>query len=348
MPSSYTSSAVPIFAIPIGVTAAAFRQTLPAGTRWESAGPLGGRAAGNVATLGAMELLFAYARSLRPLGGTGAAVSRLFPDLRRSFSLWRIEDLPASERTNPYILTGYRRCRSRTACLWSLLRWHNETVNVWSNIITLGMLAALLVEDNASRFTELRVDPARRLLLTVMPVAYGAMLLTSAIYHTFNCTPNARALYLLDFAGVWLSVVTYVLGFTALQFRGIARILHLSGAIAAAAPSFLLTAVPSYRESRYDSSRIRTMAWFALYSLVPLGHFAVSGDVGLVTRTLPGHVTVLVLLTLSLAVFISHVPERLWPGAVDLVGASHQIWHVGVSACVLIAHELQFAYVKPR
>ncbi|KAL1483071.1 hypothetical protein MTO96_002141 [Rhipicephalus appendiculatus] len=90
------------------------------------------------------------------------------------------------------------------------------------------------------------------------------------------------------------------------------------------------------------------MGWFALYSLLPLAHYALSyGNPTLVARTVPGHVTVLLLLALSLCVYVTKFPERRWPGRVDYLGSSHQIWHVGVGICVLLAHRIQLAYVTP-
>lgn len=259
--------------------------------------------------------------------------------------LCRLEDLPPEQRHNQYILTGYRRCRSRAACLRSLVQWHNETVNIWSNLLTLAVLAALLVEDHASRFASLGVALAHRALLTAMSLAYAAMLLLSAFYHTFNCTREARVWYRLDFTGVWLSVVAYVLGFTALQFRGVWRAAHLSAAVVAAVPSLALAVSSRYTDPCHDASRIRAMGGFALYSLLPLAHHAKCGEASLVARTLPGHVAVLLLLGASLFVFVSRLPERRWPGKVDMLGSSHQIWHMGVGVSVLLAHELQIAYV---
>ncbi|XP_075557926.1 progestin and adipoQ receptor family member 3-like [Dermacentor variabilis] len=290
-----------------------------------------------------MEPMFAYARSLR-LWWTASRFP--LPLLwGRLSQLCRLEDLPPEQRHNPYILTGYRRCRRRADCLLSVLQCHNETVNIWSNLLALAILFALLVEDHAGgRFARLGVGLAHRALLTAMALAYAAMLLLSAVYHTFNCTAEARSWYRLDFAGVWLSVVAYVLGFTALQFRGAWRVAHLTAAILAAAPSLALAAAPRFRDQRHDAARVRAMGGFALYSLLPLAHHAAYGDPRLVGSTLSGHLTVLVLLALSLFVFVTKLPERRWPGSVDLLGSSHQIWHVGVGVCVLLAHELQLVY----
>lgn len=293
-----------------------------------------------------MEPMFAYARSIR-LWWTASRFPRPLLEVSGGQHC-RLEDLPPEQHHNPHILTGYRRCRSRTDCLLSLLQVHNETVNIWSNLLALALLVALLVEDHAGgRFARLGVGLAHRALLTAMALAYAAMLMLSAVYHTFNCTPEARSWYRLDFAGVWLSVVAYVVGFTALQFRGAWRVAHLVAAILAATPSLALAAAPRFRDQHYDAARVRAMGGFALYSLLPLAHHAAYGDPSLVARTLPGHLTVLVLLAMSLFVFVTKLPERQWPGSVDLLGSSHQIWHVGVGVCVILSHELQLVYVTP-
>ncbi|XP_075559488.1 progestin and adipoQ receptor family member 3-like [Dermacentor variabilis] len=291
-----------------------------------------------------MEPMFAHARSLR-LWWTASRFP--LPLLWGNGSkLCRLEDVPPEQPHNPYILTGYRRCLSRNDCLLSVLQCHNETVNIWSNLLALAIVFALLVEDHAGgRFARLGVGLAHRALLTAMTLAYATMLLLSAMYHTFNCTAEARSWYRRDFAGVCLSVVAYVLGFTALQFRGAWRVAHLAAAILAATPSLVLAAAARFRDRRHDASRVKAMGGFALYSLLPLAHHAAYGDPRLVGCTLPGHLTVLGLLALSLFIYVKKLPERRWPGSVDLLGSSHQIWHVGVGVCVLLSHELQLVYV---
>ncbi|KAH7942814.1 progestin and adipoQ receptor family member 3 [Rhipicephalus sanguineus] len=294
-----------------------------------------------------MELLLARARSLR----LRWASSRFPLSLRSGTGghLCRLEDVPPEQRSNPHILTGYRRCRSRYECFLSLLQWHNETVNIWSNLLALAFLLALLVQDYAGgRFARLGAGLGQRALVTAMTLSNAAMLLLSSVYHTLNCTAEARAWYRLDFAGAWLSVVTYVVGFTALQFRGLWRVAHVVGAVFAAAPSFVLAASSRYVHQRHDAARVRAVGWFALYSLLPLTHYAfLYGNPELVARTLPGHVAVLLVLAFSLCVFVTKFPERRWPGKVDYLGSSHQIWHVGVGICVLLAHKIQLAYVTP-
>ncbi|KAL1486538.1 hypothetical protein MTO96_009040 [Rhipicephalus appendiculatus] len=204
-----------------------------------------------------MEHLYGRARSLR----LWSASSSRFPLSLRwgtGRQLSHLEDLSPEQRNNPHILTGYRRCRNRYECFLSLLQWHNETVNIWSNLLPLAFVLALLVQDYAGgHFARLGVGLGQRALVTAMTLSYAAMLFLSAVYHMLNCTSEARAWYRLDFAGVWLSVVAYVVGFTALQFRGSWRVAHVVGAVFAAAPSFVLAASSRYVDQRYDAGRVR-------------------------------------------------------------------------------------------
>lgn len=305
-----------------------------------------------------MELLFSHARTIRTtlLRDVGDVFKRFVfnvPDVWRASpdcTYANLEDVPAFQRHNPHILTGYRKFSTRSECLWGVLSWNNETVNIWSNLVTLGLLVALLVEDHTSRYDALGISLPDRCLSTGLAVSYGAMLLLSALYHLFNCTSEhlARYWYLWDVFGIVFSVVSYVVGFTVLQFRShpFWMSVHLVAEATVAVAPFTLACLPRYGAERHDHRRIRGIGVFVLFSLVPLVHSALLNDATLLRNTLPGHVTIFLVLLMSFVVFSTRLPEAKCPGAVDLLGSSHQIWHLGISVSALAAHELFFAYFQ--
>jgi len=58
----------------------------------------------------------------------------------------KAEEAP-SHCVSPAILTGYRPALTYLACLRSLLRIHNETVNIWSHLLGSIFFTVVLVQQ---------------------------------------------------------------------------------------------------------------------------------------------------------------------------------------------------------
>lgn len=308
-----------------------------------------------------MELLFAHARSLktnlcRDLNNLSKRfflnVPEFWPSPSEVNCFGCLGDVPAFQRHNPYIITGYRKFRTSGACVRGIFSWNNETVNIWSNLLTLGLLTALLLEDHSGRYQELKTPIWDRCLSSLLAVCYGVMLAMSTFYHLFSCTsaPVARYWYLWDIFGICLSVFAYVSGFTVLQFwsHPVWMAVYLVAETCIASAPFYLALATKFASEKFDVLRIRSIGVLVLFSLIPMLHSALLNQPALVAATLPGHLTVFAVLLVSFVVFSTRFPEVKYPGAMDILGSSHQFWHLGISVSVLAAHELYFAYLPHR
>ena len=85
----------------------------------------------------------------------------------------------------------------------SIFEWHNETINIWSHLIsTVGFIICLtFTESNAE--TDIEIWPLQVLCLCAI-FCYGF----SAIYHTFQChSENAQAcLCRIDMQGIFMAI----------------------------------------------------------------------------------------------------------------------------------------------
>ncbi|XP_064479711.1 progestin and adipoQ receptor family member 3-like [Ornithodoros turicata] len=259
-----------------------------------------------------------------------------------------IEDVPEYMRHNAYIKLGYRDFVTTRECLRGIFSWHNETVNIWSNLLTVIILAILTVNDYKFRYDP--VSTFDRYLSTAMSASYATMLVLSMFYHVFNCCSEKafRFWYLWDFFGIWLSMITYTAGFTVLQFRRhlVWQCVYLITEAVIALFMCCLTFIPSLRKQEWDDTRTQAVGWFVVFSLLPLVHSECINPESVVRATAFGHWAVIGTLVLSFLVFSTRFPEAWHPGTVDLVGSSHQIWHIGISLSVVVAHELYFAYIE--
>ena len=56
---------------------------------------------------------------------------RMISELKGGLRLYKIDEVPEYQRSNPFILTGYRAKINVLACVKSILAVHNETGNIW-------------------------------------------------------------------------------------------------------------------------------------------------------------------------------------------------------------------------
>jgi len=237
------------------------------------------------------------------------------------------DELPEWYKPYAFVYSGYRLGYGPCACAASVLSWHNETLNIWTHL--LGGVAWFGACEKLWRVLPASRRPVHAVLWTVC----GAMPLASATAHTFHCVGRraSKALWRLDMASVaallysravvegtlflacwpplvasWIVAATAVCGVAALLAVALDRPNWL-------ALSFSFLHLPLIyhvlRDNDADASRA--------VRLVSLG--SLSGVVGFLVRA-------------------TNVPERwiAWRPSkptdcrlfFDLVGASHQIWHL--------------------
>ena len=138
---------------------------------------------------------------------------------RHDERLLKITEVEDYQRSNPYIVTGYRDKLGLLACIKSLLSFHNETVNIWTHLIGFVIFVGLLAWDIFLVIPQLRNHPAVGtsdiLVLVGIVICYQACMFLSSVYHTFCChsrTVSEKCLSL-DLAGITLALLaTYLSG----------------------------------------------------------------------------------------------------------------------------------------
>ncbi|KAK3389517.1 hemolysin-III related-domain-containing protein [Podospora didyma] len=253
--------------------------------------------------------------------------------------LW--DDLPAWRRDNVYIQRGYRQTsNSYWRSFVSLSYLHNETVNIWSHL--LGAVAftcggAFLHSVVAPRYGS--ASSADVLVFGCFFAGAYLCLGMSATYHTLqNHSPAVNKWgNKLDYTGiVFLIVGSYV---PALYYGFVCKPTQLTLYLSAIS----LLGLGCLTVSWFD--QFRTPAWRPYRALMFVG-LGVSGVVPILHElTVDGYQHLnermglnWVVLQGALYIFGAFLyaarwPERQSPGAFDIVGSSHQIFHV----CVVLA-----------
>ena len=262
-------------------------------------------------------------------------------------SLLRYEELPewATQFAHPFIRTGYRRCpcNSTGTCARSVLKWHNESMNIWTHLVP-GSLYLLYAVWGLSSGMDVGT--------LVMAVCCFFGFIASSLFHTMVCHSEsmAKLCVRIDLLGVVLSLTgvcaNIIFHLEACQPQRRGRTFQLLGTAVA-----VLAFTCSRKEFAHRRWRhVKPLPFVALGGalLYPMAVWAMDDSCGAVAQREKLPVVRYLALGWSLDfaavfAFMWRVPERWIPGAFDYLGNSHNIFHVLVvcaSICGLAAGQL--------
>jgi adiponectin receptor len=237
-----------------------------------------------------------------------------------------------------FIEKGYRAPNaSIISSFCSIFQLHNETINIWSNIIP--TLYFFISGVNALY--------SQNIVIPISLFSVGCGFLCSAIYHTFSATTPelSKLLNKLDFAGM------YFIGFGAslpgiyygYSMYPVARTIFIILNIVNAVYGMFIVFVDSMLH--YKFARITTIALGASFGIaftVCLGYL--HGFTSIFFRTFASAVTkYFITLLIGVGVYVSHFPERWFPGSFDCIGHSHNWWHcIAALALVNLLHDWNY------
>jgi len=248
----------------------------------------------------------------------------------------------------PFILSGYRIDHHLWDCIKSLMQIHNETVNIWTHfmgsLILLGLFCQIIF------MSEMGTMNVALISLFLLSCAYG--LSASAIFHCFNCVDAEyhRKLRTLDFGGIaavilgsgWpVAYFTFYCHYKTLYFY----------LVMFSVVSPLLLCMP-FVSFFHKHNHLRTClyslsAGFPAYGYL---HFIIMDGTSsefIPILFVPVGISYLFFGT-GMILYVTRIPERFWPGAFDLYGTSHQIWHVLVVVGQWILYGGIFAAARYR
>ncbi|KAL6910122.1 mPR-like GPCR protein [Trichoderma evansii] len=250
--------------------------------------------------------------------------------------LW--DDLPAWRRDNAFILSGYRNIRpSYIESAQSLFYLHNEFVNIWSHLA--GAIIAIVTATWLYLVIHPRYETANPSDVLVFACFFGSAVVClgmSATYHalTDHSQEISRWGNKLDYTGIVALIVgsyvpTLYYGFfcNPILMTGYLYLICILG-VGCVAVSW----IDKFRTPAWRPYRALMFISLGLSGIIPICHGLLKfGYQALEDRMSLSWVVLQGLLYIFGAVlYAARFPERVYPGAFDIWGSSHQIFHMFV------------------
>ncbi|KIV86585.1 hypothetical protein PV11_02185 [Exophiala sideris] len=263
-----------------------------------------------------------------------AGVAEKTTELWHTLVHWN--DLPHWQQDNHHIHGSYRQASySYARSFKSILRWHNESVNIWTHLIpaTLSLpCGAVLYKVLKPRY-EL-ASAADVLAMGCFFVGAAVCLSMSATFHAVsNHSPSvARMWNQFDYAGISVLIAgsfipSVYYGFWCNPQRQwtywtMICSLGIACTTVSVLPRFRTPDWRPYRALMFVGMGISAV-FPVLDGLMTFGWSAMEKQIGLSWLVLQG-----ALYILGAGLYAARIPEAWYPGKFDTLGSSHQIFHV--------------------
>lgn len=232
----------------------------------------------------------------------------------------------------PHILDGYPCVNTINECLYSLFWIHNETVNVWSHLIGLGVMVWLFVCKGMEMHQHHFADT---IVLSTFFVCACACFLLSAIYHLFKLHSYSvyRVVVTLDYMGIFVMIFGSFISGLHFEFycHSTERTIYQAGISSMCVAGMVLTFTPYFNDVKYDNLRVASYFGTVAFAVFPMAHAVISFG----SHKLVKWMILLGLYAAGAVFYITKFPESKYPGKFDIWFSSHQLWHTFVVLAAL-------------
>ncbi|KAK3318005.1 hemolysin-III related-domain-containing protein [Apodospora peruviana] len=250
------------------------------------------------------------------------------------------DDLPDWRQDNHYIHSGYRQTsNSYLGSFHSLSYLHNETVNIWSHLLGAVFFTAVglfLYNVVTPRYYEATTSASDVVVFACFFAGAFCCLGMSATYHTLcnHSAEVARWGNKLDYTGiVFLIVGSYVpaMWYGFFCFPGLLKV-YLSAIVNLGLGCVAVSWIDRFRTPAWRPYRALMFVGLGVSGVGPIlhgitiyGYSALNERMGLNWVILQGTMYIF-----GAFLYAARWPERQYPGAFDIWGSSHQIFHIFV------------------
>ncbi|XP_055718304.1 progestin and adipoQ receptor family member 3b isoform X1 [Salvelinus fontinalis] len=254
----------------------------------------------------------------------------------RGIRLYTFEQIPLFLKENPYITDGYRAHLTSKLCLKSIFVLSNETVNIWTHLLGFLLFFLLGVNDMSTVLPASGANREDYVIYFIGLFCFQVCMLCSVGYHLFSCHRSEKTCHrwlALDYAGISVGILgCYIPGvFYAFYCNIFWRQVYLVIVLALILAIFSAQIHPHYLSTEWQHLRTAIFCSVAGYGVIPAVHWVwLNGGFSsaVVQLFLPRVIVMYLIAGAAFLFYISKIPERCFPGQLNYLGASHQVWHV--------------------
>ena len=253
----------------------------------------------------------------------------------RKHRLITYDMLPDPWRCNPHIRSGYRFSETKIECLQSCFRLSNETVNIWSHAIGLGIVFALAFYFYPATPAFSQATNFDIFVTGCFFFAAAKCLTCSVMWHAMSSISNQTLMErfaCVDYTGISLLVAASIMTteWTAFYCEARSRWLYIAATMSFGTLGTILPWYPTFNRPDMAWARVGFYVSLAATGFLPVLQLTWQ-------RGWPQTAYFYAPVSQSIAVYLvgaiiyaAKLPERWGPGWFDYVGGSHNIWHFAV------------------
>ncbi|CCE65606.1 hypothetical protein TPHA_0M00290 [Tetrapisispora phaffii CBS 4417] len=256
---------------------------------------------------------------------------------RQLITITHWDDLPDWQKDNEHIHEGYvKETNSFINCFESLFFLHNESVNIYSHMVPgLCALFMLLIDINIIKKFPTTTFVDYFMIDLFLAGAFSCLILSSA-FHTLKSHSLFVAIYgnKLDYLGIVILIVTSMISILYYGFYDTPYFFHLFSTITIlfGIACGTVSLANKFRSREWRPYRATLFVCFGLSAVFPVltGIWYYGLEDTFKRIQLKWIVTEGFFYIFGAFLYAMRYPERICPGAFDLWGHSHQIFHVFV------------------
>jgi len=278
----------------------------------------------------------------RPLVYNAAENAEVFAmNVWHKFQSWKVvgfSNLPQFLQDNDFLKKGHRPpLPSFRECFKSIFRIHTETGNIWTHL--LGVVAFIGLSLYFVSRPAVEIDHQEKAVFMAFFSGAIVCLGLSFTYHTVCCHENrfiGKLFAKFDYCGIaFLTVGSFVPWlYYSFYCNYLTKVLYMSLVIVLGILAVVVSLWDKFGTPRYRPYRALVFIVFGLSGIAPATHYAVqNGWERSISEASLGWLIFMGVLYITGALFYAfRIPERFFPGKVDIWFHSHQIFHCFVIA----------------
>ncbi len=263
-------------------------------------------------------------------------------------------DCPQWYSPYPYIYSGYRIFYSAPMCWKSIFQWHNETMNIWTEIFPLVFFTAYSIDFMTNNEAVQAAPFADKLIIGIG--LFGCVILRpiiSGAAHTFSCESSYKYVlwWGMDYFSICVAIVSSSLIYSRFTWycepqQYIFYVISTVGLLISTLVSVLYVASGGVRLGSFILliclANVLPLVW-----QITLQYTADEGE-----KVPPEFLFFWIsgggLMVLGLLIKSSMIPEICCPGKFDLCASSHNWWHLCINGGFVALYPAIEIYLKFR